>query len=82
MTPDQETASMQVIEFCRDFNRRMAAKQAEIGATAEDIAIAAIYSALDLAQQYTGDPVSAVAWLRRALDTMETDHPHSVETIQ
>lgn len=82
MTDAHEECSMQVIEFCREFNRRMAAKQAEIGATAEDIAIGAIYSATDLAMHLTGDTPSALAWLRRAIDVMEADMPLSVETIQ
>ena len=71
MTDDQEASSMQVIEFCRRFNRRMAEKQAEIGARIEDIAIGAIYSAVDLAQAHTGDPVAAIEWARTALDVME-----------
>ncbi len=82
MTDAHEASSMQVIEFCRHFNRRMAEKQAQIGATAEDIAIGAIYSAVDLAMHFTGDTPSALAWLRRALDLMEADMPLSVETIQ
>ena len=72
MTLDEEACSMKVIEFCRQFNRRMAEEQARIGARAEDIAIAAIHSAVDLAQHHTGDTASAIAWARRALDTMET----------
>ena len=80
MTTEQETASMQVIEFCRHFNRRMAAKQAEQGARMDDIAIAAVASAVDLAT--VGDATAAVAWVRRALDVMEEGLPLTAETLQ
>lgn len=83
MTRDEEAYSMQVIDFCRFYNRKMAAKQAGFGARADDIAIAAAYSAVDLAQHHTGgDPASAIAWLRRALDVMEEGAPLSAETLQ
>ena len=82
MTRDDETCSMQAIEFCRLFNRKMAAKQAEAGVRVEDIAIAAVASAVDLAQHYTGDPASAIAWAHRALEVMAAELPLTVETIQ
>jgi hypothetical protein len=82
MTQEQEAASMQVIDFCRHFNRRMAEKQAEQGARIDDIAIAAAYSAVDLASCHVGDTPSAIAWVRRALDVMEAGLPLTVETLQ
>lgn len=82
MTHEQEAASMQVIEFCRHFNRRMAAKQAAEGAALDDIAIAAAYSAVDLATCHVGDTTAAIAWVRRALDVMEEGLPLTAETLQ
>lgn len=82
MTDEHETCSVQVIEFCRRFNRRMAEKQVEVGASPEDVAIGAIYSAVDLAQHHAGDATSAIAWARRALDVMEAQLPLTSKTIQ
>ena len=82
MMPDPEDASMQVIEFCRHFNRRMAQKQAEQGARVDDIAIAAVASAVDLATCHVGDATAAVAWVRRALDVLEEGLPLTAETLQ
>ena len=73
MTHDEETCSMQVIEFCRTHFRKLGAIEfAKIGARPEDIAIGAIYSAVDLAQHHTGDTASALIWARQALDLMES----------
>lgn len=82
MTTEQEAASMQVIEWCRHFNRRMAQKQAEEGARMDDIAVAAAYSAVDLATCHVGDATGAIAWVRRALDVMEEGLPLTAETLQ
>lgn len=83
MTDREEICSAQVVEFCRRFNRRMATKQAEFGARTDDIAIAAAYSAVDLAQHHTGgDPASAIAWLRNALNVIEDGAPLTAETLQ
>lgn len=82
MTPDNEDASVQVIEFCRHFNRRMAERQSDLGARMDDIAIAAAYSAVDLASCHVGDTPAAIAWVRRALDVMEAGLPLTVETLQ
>lgn len=82
MTPDHEDASLSVIEFCRHFNRRMADKQLQLGARMDDIAIAAAYSAVDLASCHAGDATSAIAWVRRALDVMEEGLPLTIETVQ
>lgn len=82
MTNEYEEASAKVIEFCRHFNRRMAVKQGELGAHMDDIAIAAAYSAVDLATCHAGDTPGAIAWVRRALDVMEAGLPLTVETMQ
>lgn len=82
MTPDQEACSMLVIERCRVLNRRMGEQQAALGVRPDDIAIAAAQSAVDLAQHFTGDPTSALAWVRRALDVIEDGAPLTVETMQ
>lgn len=82
MTSEQEAASIQVIEWCRHFNRRMAQKQAEEGARMDDIAIAAAYSAVDLATCHAGDTSAAIEWVRRALDVMEEGLPLTAETLQ
>lgn len=78
----EEDSSVIAIELCRKVNRSAAMKYAEKGISADDIAIAAIYSAVDLAQHFTGDPASAIAWARRALDVLEADLPLTLETIQ
>ena len=82
MTPTQEDASLSIIEHCRHFNRRMAEKQAEQGAHLPDIAIAAAYSAVDLAACHVGDTTAAIAWMRDLLDVMEAGVPLTAETIQ
>ena len=82
MTHDEETCSLQAIEFCRQFNRKMAAKQQEAGVRVEDIAIAAVASAIDLAQHHTGDKESAIAWVRSGLDVSEASQPLTMETMQ
>jgi hypothetical protein len=72
MTPEEEHCSMLVIDFCRTHFRKLGAVEfVKIGARPEDIAIGAIYSAVDLAQHHTGDTTSALAWAREALDLME-----------
>lgn len=82
MTHDEEEASIKAIEFCRQFNRKMAAKQQEAGVRVEDISIAAVASAIDLAQHHTGDTESAIAWVRSALDVAEASQPLTMETMQ
>lgn len=81
MTHD-EALSLEMIERCRRVNRSAAAKYAEQGVAPDDIAIAAAYSAVDLAQHNVGDPAAAIAWVRRALDVIEAGLPLTVETMQ
>lgn len=83
---DQEQMFLKAIELCRDFNRRMAARQAENGIPPAEIAIGAIYSAVDVAQGFQGSLPAAIGWARRALDVMEDSLPlmsdESDETLQ
>ena len=73
MTEPEEDCSVQVIEFCRTHFRKLGAEQfaAKLGARPDDISIAAIYAAVDLAQHHTGDTASAIAWAREALAVLE-----------
>ncbi len=82
MTHDEEEASIKAIEFCRQFNRKMGQRQLEAGVRVEDIAIAAVASAIDLAQHHTGDTESAIAWVRAAIDVAEASQPLTMETMQ
>jgi hypothetical protein len=85
MTPDQETSSLLVIEFCRTHFRKLGAVEfAKLGARPDDIAIGAIYSAVDLAQhlEQTGDTASAIAWARKALDELERQSLEQRPTVQ
>lgn len=71
MTDSDEDRSLVHIETCRRVNRRAAAMCAEQGVALDDVAIAAIYTALDLATTLKGCPVAAVVWLRTAVDVQE-----------
>lgn len=85
MTHDEEVCSMQVIDFCRTHFRKLGAVEfAKLGARPDDIAIGAIYSAVDLAQhlEQTGDTASAIAWARRALDELERQSLERKPTVQ
>lgn len=70
MTTDEDM-SLKAIELCRDYNRRMAARQAQNGIPSAEIAIGAIYSAVDIAQGFQGSLPAAIGWARKALDVME-----------
>lgn len=81
MTDDERSADN--VERCRRINRRAAEQYAQHGVSPADIAIAAAISAVDLAQHHVGgDPIAAIAWVRRALDVFEEGAPLSMETIQ
>jgi hypothetical protein len=82
MAQDEATSIAQ-IDLCRKINRSAAAKYVEQGVPPDDIAIAAAYSAVDLAQHFVGnDPVAAIAFVRRCLDVFEEGLPLTVETVQ
>jgi hypothetical protein len=57
--------------------------RAERSVTPEDVAIAAIYGALDAATSYAdGDKANGIIWLRLAVDLIEAGQPITAETIQ
>jgi hypothetical protein len=72
MTEQEEDCSMKVIDFCRRHFRKLGAEEfTKLGARPDDISIAAIYAAVDLAQHHTGDTASAIRWAREALAVLE-----------
>lgn len=71
MTNDDESLSLSAIDLCRDINRKAANQYAAKGVSPEDIALAAIYSAFDIAEQTQGPGMAAVEWLRTGLDLIE-----------
>jgi hypothetical protein len=71
MTTDEEDRSIRNIETCRRLNRRAAEQYRRHGVTPEDAAIAAIFSAHDLAMHTGKSPAEAIEWLRTALDLQE-----------
>lgn len=71
MTANDEDASMDAIERCREGNRLAAVDYARSGVSREDITIGGIYSAFDLAAAFTGSRIGGIEWMRNALDVME-----------
>lgn len=71
MTRNDEEVSMSAIDLCRNINRKAANEYATRGISPEDIALASIYSAFDIAEAAKGPGVVAVEWLRTALDVIE-----------
>ena len=71
MTNDDEDLSVSAIDLCRNINRKAANQYSARGISPEDIALAAIYSAFDIAEVAKGSGMAAVEWLRTALDLIE-----------
>lgn len=71
MTNDDEQMSLSAIDLCRDINRKAANEYAAKGISPEDIALAALYSAYDIAEAAKGPGMIAVEWLRTGLDLIE-----------
>jgi len=71
MTGDDEHLSMSAIDLCRNINRKAANQYAAKGVSPEDIALAALYSAFDIAEAAKGPGIAAVEWLRTGLDLIE-----------
>lgn len=71
MTGHDEHLSMSAINLCRNINRKAANEYAERGISPEDIALAALYSAFDIAEAAKGPGMAAVEWLRTGLDLIE-----------
>lgn len=82
MTENDEHLSLVQIEKCRRVNRLAATKYAEQGVTLEDIAIASIYTALDLAMALKGSPIAGIEWMRTAIDLQERDAMVARVTLQ
>ena len=70
------------VELCRRFNRKAADKYAEQGADPAAIAVAAVYSAVDVANALVGHPAAAIAWVHSALEALEAGLPLTVKTLQ
>lgn len=71
MTNDDEHLSMSAIDLCRNINRKAANEYAARGISPEDIALASLYSAFDIAEAAKGPGMAAVEWLRTGLDLIE-----------
>jgi hypothetical protein len=71
MTNDDEDMSMSAIDLCRIINRKAANEYAARGISPEDIALASLYSAFDIAEAAKGPGAVAVEWLRTGLDLIE-----------
>lgn len=71
MSPDTEQASVARIEKTRGISRLAANKCAEQGVNAEELAIAGLYTAFDLAAAHAGPGIAAVEWLRLGADVIE-----------
>tara|TARA_B100000678_G_C18226956_1_gene509243 strand:+ start:3236 stop:3475 length:240 start_codon:yes stop_codon:yes gene_type:complete len=71
MTGNDEAVSHHAIEMVRGLQRGLAHQCFEKGITPEDIALASIYSAYDIAAGAKGDGMVAVEWLRSGLDLIE-----------
>lgn len=82
MSENDERHSLDRIERCRRVNRLAATKYAEQGVSLEDITIASIYTALDLAMTLKGSPMAGIEWLRTAIDLQERTAMAGGATIQ
>lgn len=66
-----EDQSLANIETCRRINRSAAAQYLTRGVAPDDVAVASIYSAHDLAMHAGRNSHDSIQWLRTALDIME-----------
>jgi hypothetical protein len=72
MTRGDEEVSIKAIELCRKLNRVAAEEYEKRGISVEDVSVAALYSAFDIAQRFKGgDPFAAIEWIRTGADLME-----------
>jgi hypothetical protein len=71
MTANDEALSLSAIDLCRDINRKAANEYAAKGISPEDIALASLYSAFDIAEATKGPGMAALEWLRTGLDLIE-----------
>lgn len=71
MTSDDELISEQAIGICRNLNRQVANECHARGFSPEDIALASLYAAFDIAEGAKGPGLAAIEWLRSGLDLIE-----------
>ena len=71
MTNEQEDISLSAIDLCRNINWKAANEYAAKGISAEDIGLAALFSAYDIAEAAKGPGMAAIEWLRTGLDLIE-----------
>lgn len=69
--PDLTDAEEAVIDTARKLTRSLVRKLTERGVQPADTTIALAYALHDAATELTGDPISAIEWMRTAADTME-----------
>ena len=69
--PPITDAEEAVIETSRKLTRSLVSKLTERGVQPADATIALAYALHDAAPELTGDPVSAIEWMRTASDLME-----------
>ncbi|MCB2065402.1 MAG: hypothetical protein KDE15_02030 [Erythrobacter sp.] len=66
-----EIESTRRIASARAIFRKAAEKCAEFGVTGEELAIAAMYAAFDIAEAHAGPGIGAIEWQRSACDVIE-----------
>ncbi len=71
MTGHDEMISEKAIGICRRLNRQLANECHAKGISPEDIALASLYAAFDIAEGAKGPGLVAVEWLRSGLDLIE-----------
>ena len=81
MTSDDEMISERAIGLCRNLQRKLANECHIKGISPEDIALASLFSAFDIAKGAKGPGLVAVEWLRSGLDLIEQQIMDE-ETIQ
>lgn len=71
MTSNDEMISEKAIGICRNLNRQLANECHAKGISPEDIALASLYAAFDIAEGAKGPGLVAIEWLRSGLDVIE-----------
>lgn len=71
MTGHDEATSERAIEIVCNLQRRLANECHAKGISPEDITLASLYSAFDIAEGAKGPGMVAVKWLRTGLDVIE-----------
>lgn len=71
MTNADEDMSMAAIELVRGLSRKLAGECFHRGISPEDVALANLYAAVDVAEGIAGRGLAAVEWMRTGLDVIE-----------